>query len=219
MFISSLLYTILCIWVFPPITITQLANFPAYGIKKNYVGWNEISNSVKLAALASEDQTFLEHHGIDWEAIEKSMQPNPKRKSKRPLGAGASTISQQVAKNVFLWQGSGWSRYLRKIPEFYFTLLIECCWSKQRILEVYLNVIEMGKGIYGIQAASQQYFSCKANQLSEAQAAQIIACLPNPKKFTVVPQSHRVSWRYKQVIREMNNLRSEKSIQQFLKKS
>ena len=126
MFLSSLVYIVICKWVFPPITVTQISNTIKYGIYKEYVPWNQISNNVKLAALASEDQTFLDHSGLDWDAIEKSLRPPKKgRKQKHPAGAGASTISQQVAKNVFLWQGTGWTRYLRKIPEVYFTKTIE----------------------------------------------------------------------------------------------
>jgi len=218
MFLSSLVYIIVCKWVFPPITVTQMSNTIKYGIYKEYVPWNQISNNVKLAALASEDQTFLDHSGLDWDAIEKSLRPPKKgRKQKHPAGAGASTISQQVAKNVFLWQGTGWTRYLRKIPEVYFTKMIEWIWGKQRIMEVYLNVIEMGPGVFGIEAAAESNFNKHASQLTETQAAQIIACLPNPKKFFVVhPQSRRVAWRYPQILREMNNLRDDEDIDDFL---
>ena len=168
----------------PPITITQLSNSFSYGLKRDYVQWDDISYNVKLAAIASEDQAFPDHNGFDWDAIEKSLKPKKKKKkSKIPLGGAASTISQQTAKNVFLWQGSGVTRYIRKAPEFYFTFLTELIWRKKRILEVYLNVIEMGPGIFGIEAASQKYFHKHAKNLSREEAAMIIACLPNPKKF------------------------------------
>ncbi|MEI6184830.1 MAG: monofunctional biosynthetic peptidoglycan transglycosylase [Bacteroidota bacterium] len=219
MFLSSLVYIIIGKWVIPPTTITQMVDSYKYGIYQENVSWNHISSNVKLAAIASEDQLFLEHSGFDWNAIEKSLKPPKKgRKSKRPPGSGASTISQQVAKNVFLWQGTGWTRYFRKLPEMYFTKMIELVWGKKRIMEVYLNVIEMGPGIYGIEAAAQSNFNKKASQLNAEQAAQIVACFPNPKKFFVVhPQSRRVAWRYPQIIREMNNLRDDEDIDDFLK--
>lgn len=219
-FITSLIYTIICRWVMPPITITQIANSFSYGLQRDYVSYNEISYNVKLAAIASEDQAFPDHGGFDWDAIEKSLRPRKKnKKAKIPLGGGASTITQQVAKNVFLWQGSGFSRYVRKIPELYFTKLIEWTWGKRRILEVYLNTIEMGKGIFGVEAAAQFYFHKSAKNLSREEAAKIIACLPNPKIFTVVPQSKRVSWRYPQILREMHNIEDDEDILEIIKSS
>lgn len=214
LFVSSLVYTIICIWVMPPITITQLSNIFSYGLKRDYVGWNEISYNVKLAAIASEDQAFPDHGGFDWDAIEKSLKPKKKKKkTKIPLGGGASTITQQTAKNVFLWQGGKYTKYIRKVPEIYFTKLIEWIWGKQRILEVYLNTIEMGPGIFGIEAASQHYFGKSASKLSRSEAAMIIACLPNPKKFTVKPMSHRVSWRYPQIVQQMHNIEDDEDLQ------
>lgn len=173
-----------------------------------------------LAAIASEDQTFPDHNGFDWDAIKKSFNPPKKKKNKKtkiPLGGAASTISQQTAKNVFLWQGSGVTKYIRKIPEFYFTGLIELCWGKKRILEVYLNTIEMGPGIFGIEAAAQQYFHKHAKDLSREEAAKIIACLPNPKKFSVTPISGRVAWRYPQILREMNNIEDDEDVLAIIK--
>lgn len=214
LFLSSTAYVILCRWIMPPITITQMANlFSGYGLHRDYVSWEEISPNAKLAAIASEDQLFPDHEGFDWKAIDKSLNAKPSKKKKnRVKGGAASTISQQTAKNVFLWQGSGWGRYLRKAPEFYFTQLIEWTWGKKRILEVYLNVIEMGPGIFGIEAAAQKYFHKSARNLSRAEAAQIIACLPNPKKFTVVPMSRRVQWRYPQIMKQMANLDGDEDI-------
>jgi len=215
-FISSFLYIIICKWIEPPITITQITNSFSYGLKRDYVSWNEMGYNIKLAAIASEDQLFADHNGFDWDAIQKSFQPKKgrKKKSRIPLGGGASTISQQTAKNVFLWQGGG---YIRKIPEFYFTQMIEWMWGKRRILEVYLNVIEMGKGIFGVEAAAQNYFHKPANKLSRAEAAMIIACLPNPKIFTVVPMSKRVAWRYPQILQQMNFIEDDVDIQQIIK--
>lgn len=216
LFISSMVYTLLCRWMMPPITITQVVDVcRGYGLKRDYVSWDEISRNVKLAALASEDQRFAEHGGFDWKSMDKSI--NGPKKKKKIRGAGASTISQQVAKNVFLWQGSGIWRYVRKVPEFYYTQMIEWTWGKKRILEVYLNVIEMGPGIYGIEAASQAYFHKSAKNLSRAEAAMIIACLPNPKKFTVKPMTRRIQWRYPQIMEQMGNLEGDEDIEEVLK--
>lgn len=218
LFLSSLLYTIVCRWVMPPITITQIANTFGYGLKRDYVSWNEINYSVKLAAIASEDQAFPDHSGFDWDAIEKSLKPKKKgKKTKIPLGGGASTITQQTAKNVFLWQGGFITKFIRKLPELYFTKLIEWIWGKERILEVYLNVIEMGPGVFGIQAAAKHYFKKDAAKLTRAEAAMIIACLPNPKKFSVKPMSRRVAWRYPQILRQMNNLEGDEDIKALLR--
>ncbi|MBS1780361.1 MAG: monofunctional biosynthetic peptidoglycan transglycosylase [Bacteroidetes bacterium] len=216
LFAASVVYLVLCKWVMPPITITQLnALAGGYGLERDYVSWSEISPNVKLAAIASEDQLFPDHEGFDWKAIEKSMQDKPRKK--RPKGAAASTISQQTAKNVFLWQGSGVMRYVRKIPEVIYTEGIELIWGKKRIMEVYLNVIEMGPGIFGIEAAAEHYFHKSARNLSRAEAAMIIACLPNPKKFTVVPMSRRVSWRYPQIMAQMNNLDGDPDVAELIR--
>jgi len=216
LFLSSLLYVLVCRWVYPPITITQTVSLiEGYGINRDYVSWNEISPNVKLAAIASEDQLFPTHSGFDWHAIEKSVN-GPKRK-KRAKGSAASTISQQTAKNVFLWQGSGVSRYVRKVPEFYFTKLIELLWGKKRIMEVYLNVIETGPGIFGIEAASRKYFNKPAKNLSRAEAAMIIASLPNPKRFTVKPMSGWVRWRYPHIMEQMDNLEGDPDVDALTK--
>lgn len=214
LFLSSLVYVVICKWILPPITITQIgALVQGYGLKRDYVSWNEISPNVKLAAMASEDQLFPEHGGFDWNSIEKSLDAKHK---KHPRGGAASTISQQTAKNVFLWQGSGIMRYVRKVPEFYFTKLIEWVWGKKRIMEVYLNVIEMGPGVFGIEAAAQKYFHKPAKNLSRAEAAMIIACLPNPKRFTVKPTSSWVRWRYPHIMAQMDNLEGYPDVQALI---
>ena len=203
----------------PPLTITQVSNSFNYGLKRDYISWDEMGKNIKWAAIASEDQAFADHNGFDWDAIEKSLKPKPskkRKKSKTPLGGGASTISQQVAKNVFLWQGSGISKYIRKAPEFYFTFLIELCWSKKRILEVYLNTIEMGPGVFGVEAAAQHYFKKSAKNLSKEEAAKIVACFPNPKIFGVNPMSRRVAWRYPQIIREMNHISDDEDLEDIV---
>jgi len=202
----------------PPITITQITNSFGLGLKRDYITWKDMSYNIKLAVIASEDQSFTDHMGFDWDAIEKSLHPKKKsKKSKIPIGGGASTITQQVAKNVFLWQGSGIGRYIRKLPEIYFTFLIEWIWGKKRILEVYLNVIETGPGCFGIEAAAQYYFHKHAKNLTREQAAMIVAGFPNPKKFTARPLTRRVAWRYPQILREMNNLASDEDIIALLK--
>jgi monofunctional biosynthetic peptidoglycan transglycosylase len=218
LFISSLIYVIIIKLVEPPITITQLTNAFGLGLKRDYVSWNEMSYNIKLAALASEDQSFTDHSGFDWDAIEKSLRPKKKKKkSKIPIGGGASTITQQTAKNVFLWQGGRYDKYIRKIPEVYFTFLIEWVWGKKRILEVYLNVIETGPGCFGVEAAAQHYFHKSAKNLSRSEAAMIVAGFPNPKKFTARPMTRRVSWRYPQILREMNNIEGDEDVRALLK--
>lgn len=217
MFITSTLYLVICKWVMPPVTLIQLESYVAGdGLQKVYVGWEEISPNVKLAAIAGEDQLFPEHGGFDWKALEKSMEEKNTRR-KRHGGAGASTISQQTAKNVFLWQGGGAGRYVRKVPEFYFTKGIEWVWGKQRILHVYLNTVEMGKGVFGIEAAARQYFKKSAKNLSAMEAASIIACLPNPKRYTVVPMSRWVAWRRQIILRQMNNIAGDKEVRDLIK--
>ena len=219
LFLSSLFYVILIKLVAPPITVTQITNAFGLGLKRDYVSWNEMSYNIKLAALASEDQSFTDHSGFDWDAIEKSLRPkNKRKKSKIPIGGGASTITQQTAKNVFLWQGGRYDKYIRKIPEVYFTFLIELVWGKRRILEVYLNVIETGPGCFGVEAAAQHYFHKSAKKLTRAEAAMIVAGFPNPKKFTARPMTRRVAWRYPQILREMNNIEGDEDVQVLLRK-
>ena len=218
LWISSIVYVLITKFVEPPITITQITNAFGLGLKRDYVRWDEMSYNIKLAAIASEDQTFTDHSGFDWDAIEKSLRPKKKNKKSRiPIGGGASTITQQTAKNVFLWQGGSFDKFIRKIPEFYFTFLIEWVWGKQRILEVYLNVIETGPGCFGVEAAAQHYFHKSAKNLTRAEAAMIVAGFPNPKKFTAVPMTKRVSWRYPQILREMNNLEGDEDISALLR--
>lgn len=219
LFLSSLLYVVITRFLFPPITITQLTNAFGLGLKRDYVAWEDMSYNIKLAAIASEDQAFPDHIGVDLAAMERSFMPKKKKKKSRiPLGGGASTITQQVAKNVFLWQGGRYDKYIRKIPEFYFTFLIELIWGKKRILEVYLNVIETGPGCFGVEAAAQYYFKKSAKNITRAEAAMIIAGLPNPKKFTARPMTRRVAWRYPQILREMNNLEGDDDVRNLIRK-
>ena len=195
----------------PFITITQVAGiFKGNGFNRDHISMNEISREGKLAVIASEDQLFPDHNGFDIKSIKKALAYN-KRKPGRVRGA--STISQQVAKNVFLWQGRSW---IRKGLEVYFTFMIELIWGKRRILEVYLNEAEMGKGIYGIEAASKKYFKHSAKKLSCAEAAMIAASLPNPVRFTVKPMSSFVAKKKPWVIRQMGNLQSDPDIQKII---
>jgi monofunctional biosynthetic peptidoglycan transglycosylase len=197
-----------------PITITQINSIiNGNGFKRTHVSLNEISVHGKLAVIASEDQLFPDHNGFDIKSIKKALAYN-KRKPGRVRGA--STISQQVAKNVFLWQGRSW---IRKGLEVYFTFMIELIWGKKRILEVYLNEAEMGKGIFGIEAASQQYFKHTAKKLTKAEAAMIASSLPNPVRFTVKPVSRYVSKKYPWVMRQMNNLGADPDVQQIINAS
>lgn len=219
LFILHFIYILYGRWGNAPITFTQLGSVvEGHGLKRDYIAWDEMGYNIKLAAIASEDQLFPDHGGIDWEAVKKSLKTNKKKNSKIPYGGGASTISQQVAKNYFLWQGTSYiGKRIRKGFEFYFTKMIEWTWNKERILEVYLNHIEMGKGVFGIQAAAQNYFNKNAKDLTREEAAKIIACLPNPKLFTVVPISKRVANRYPQILREMHNIEDDGDIQAIIK--
>ena len=217
LFVSSFIYIVFCKFLMPPITITQISNSVSYGLKRDYIEFDEMGYNIKLAAIASEDQLFPDHNGFDWDALEKSLKPRKKKKHKKskiPLGGGASTISQQTAKNIFLWQGGG---IIRKIPEFYFTQMIEWIWGKKRILEVYLNSIEIGPGIFGIEAAAKNYFHKSAKKLSRSEAAMIIACLPNPKIFTVTPMSRRVAWRYPQIVHQMALIEDDEDLLAIIK--
>jgi monofunctional biosynthetic peptidoglycan transglycosylase len=203
-FLIQLGYIILLRFVLPPITITQISSIiEGDGFNREHVSMSSISINAKLAVMASEDQLFPDHNGFDIKSITKALAYN-KRKPGRVRGA--STISQQVAKNVFLWQGRSW---VRKGLEVYFTFMIELIWGKKRILEVYLNEAEMGKGIYGIEAASRKYFKHSASKLTRSEAAMIAACLPNPVRYTVKPMSRYVAKKYPWVMRQMSNLQGD----------
>ena len=186
---------------FTPLMFIRTAQQIIYGEdikwKHTWVSKEKISRHLPMAVIASEDNRFAEHNGFDFKEIEKAMEENKTRKRPR----GASTISQQTAKNVFLWPASSW---LRKGLEVYFTTLIELCWSKERIMEVYLNSIEMGKGIYGAQAAAKYKFNTTAAKLTKGQCALIAATLPNPIRFNSAKPSAYILKRQKQILRLMN---------------
>lgn len=211
LFIAQLVYIILLKWVDPPITMTQFVSWiSGDGLKRDYVDRDEISMEAKLAVIAAEDQLFPDHSGFDWKSIKKAMKYNERKPGRV---RGASTISQQVAKNVFLWQGKS---FIRKGLEAYFTFMIETIWGKKRILEVYLNVAEMGPGIFGIEMAAQSYFNKPAIKLTRYESAMIAACLPNPKRFTVKPMSRRVAWRSRSIVRQMGNLGGDPDIMRVI---
>lgn len=165
----------------------------------DWVPIEEISLNLQKAVIASEDGNFLTHNGFDFKAIEKAMEANKKGKKLR----GGSTISQQTAKNVFLWSGRS---YLRKGLEAYFTVLIELIWGKERIMEVYLNSIEMGNGVYGAQEASRVWYRKDAKNLTPREAAGIAAILPNPRKFKATNSSNYINRRKNHIVRQMSYL-------------
>ena len=211
LFVLQLVYIVLLRWIDPPFTLTQISNcIVGNGCQRDYVSAGEISPYARLAVIASEDQLFTEHYGFDWERIQAALKHNERKPGKL---RGGSTISQQTAKNVFLWQGRSW---IRKGLEMYFTFMIELVWGKQRILEVYLNVIEMGKGVFGIEAAAQTYFGKSARQLNRREAALIAASLPNPKRYKVKPASGYMQYRASFIQRQMMHLQSDPAIRTLI---
>ncbi len=205
-FISTIGMTILYRFVPPPVTTLMVIRLfeQAFDkdrevrLTKDWVSLAEMSPSMPLAVITSEDQKFEEHFGFDIEAIEKAQKYNERHKGKKVKGA--STISQQTAKNVFLWPNRS---YIRKGFEVYFTFLIEILWSKERIMEVYLNVIEMGDGIYGAEAASQEYFKKPVSKINNSQAALIAACLPNPIRWSPAKPTKYIQRKQTWIVRHM----------------
>lgn len=184
----------------PIITITQIDSFFEFGkLKREYVSYDKMGNNVKKAVLAAEDQSFFSHNGFDYKAIEKAMDSNKKGKRLR----GGSTITQQTAKNVFLWQGRSW---VRKGLEAFYTFIIELVWGKDVILERYLNSVEMGRGVFGVEAASKYYFNKSAIDLTKSEAAWIATILPNPKKYDPKNPSAYLNKKHKWIQRQMNNI-------------
>jgi monofunctional biosynthetic peptidoglycan transglycosylase len=191
-------------WVPVPLTplmiircVEQKADGQSLVLKHDWVPLEEISPKLQLAVVCSEDQNYLNHYGFDFAAIEKAMEHNNDGKKLR----GASTISQQTAKNVFLWPGRS---YIRKGFEVYFTLLIELLWSKERIMEIYLNSIEMGNGVYGAEAAARYWFHHSAGKLTKDESAAIAAILPNPRKFSAFPPGPYIVKRKAWIMRQMS---------------
>lgn len=193
-------YKFMPVWI-TPLMVTRCmeqvgdGHFPTL-----HHGWVSIENvpaEMASAVMASEDQRFLTHHGFDFDAIQKAVKRN---KAAGENKYGASTISQQTAKNVFLWQGRSW---LRKGLEMYFTILIEFVWGKERIMEVYLNSIEMGDGIYGVKAVARENFDKNVENLSKSDCALIAATLPNPRRFSSKEPSAYMKKRQRQILAQM----------------
>lgn len=201
-FAITIFLVVLFKWIpvpFTPLMGIRYFENPGEEIRHSWTPIEEISPNLQLAVVASEDQNFMSHNGFDFEAIRKAMEENKTRRRPR----GASTISQQTAKNVFLWPQSSW---FRKGLEVYFTFLIELVWTKERIMEVYLNSIEMGKSIYGAEAAADFWFGKNAGNLSVAEAAAIAAVLPNPREYSANPAGNYVQQRKNWIQRQMQNL-------------
>lgn len=203
-FITSLFLVIVFKWVpipFTPLMFIRASEYWSKGekvsFKHEWVSIDKISKNLVKAVIVSEDQKFIEHFGFDLEAMEKAYEGNKKGKKIK----GGSTITQQTAKNVFLWPERS---YVRKGFEVYFTFLIEVFWSKERIVEVYLNSIEMGNGVYGAEAASQYWFKKSANKLSSYEAASIAAILPNPRKYRAVNSSGYVERKKSWILKQMS---------------
>ncbi|CVK15433.1 monofunctional biosynthetic peptidoglycan transglycosylase [Apibacter mensalis] len=200
LFVLSILIVLVYKWIPVPYTGLMLKRFFVNGsnIEKKWVPIDSMANSIKLAVISSEDQKYFQHGGFDFKEIQKIIEKKgtPKR--------GGSTISQQTAKNVFLWDGRN---YVRKGLEVYFTCLIEWIWGKKRILEVYLNVIEFGDGIYGIEFASQHYFHKPASKLTTSEAATLAALLPNPREYGKIINGKFIQKRKLWIMRQMSNLK------------
>ena len=182
----------------------QVGNGEAPRLKKEWVSIDDMSKELPLAVIAAEDQKFPEHFGFDVEAIKKVMKQNERLKQRGKPIKGGSTISQQCAKNVFLFPQRS---YIRKALEVYFTFLIEIFWSKKRIMEVYLNVIEMGNGIYGAEAASKEFFKKEAKNLTPSEAATLAAVLPNPRKWNAGKPNGYILKRKNWILKQMGHLR------------
>jgi len=207
LFLLSIAWVLVYRWLPPPATLHMFSRRAKAGkealadknINYRFVSLDEVSENVPLALIAAEDQLFLTHNGFDLNALEEAYKTNRKGKKK----VGGSTISQQVAKNVFLWHGRS---YLRKAVEAYFTFLIELLWGKARIMEVYLNVAEMGDRIFGISAAAQAYYQKEPQELTSSQAALIAAVLPNPIRYSVKKPSKAILSKRRRIQLNMRRL-------------
>jgi len=192
----------------PPVTLLMLIRSVEYitegkspRIDKHWRSYDKVSKKVYRAVISAEDARFMRHRGFDWKAIEAAQRYNERMQGKKVRGA--STISQQTAKNTFLWPTRSW---IRKGLEAYFTVLIEAVWGKQRILEVYVNVIEWGEGIYGVQAASQYYFNKDADELTTREAALLAAIIPNPRRWSASNPTPYIERRANWIMGRMNSV-------------
>jgi len=205
-FISTVLLVFVMRWI-NPVTSSIMVQRQISGfisgdfdlVKYRWVNYDDVSKYVPIAFVAAEDQNFPNHFGFDFKQIEKALKENKRGKRIR----GASTITQQVAKNLFLWEGKS---FLRKGIEAYFTILIELLWDKKRILEVHINIVELGKDIFGVGVASLAYFKKPPSKLTLSQAALLAAVLPNPIKYSVIKPSGYVRGRQNWIIRQINSL-------------
>lgn len=205
-FLISICWVVLArfipVFVTPLMLIRSVESILHGEIPKNSKRWvsiDNISKNMPQAVVASEDNLFMSHYGFSFTDINKALKNNKKGKKVR----GGSTISQQTAKNVFLWPDRS---YFRKGMEAYFTVLIEIVWSKERIMEVYLNVIEMGNGVYGVEAAAQEFYGVHASRLTKSQAATIAACLPNPRRFNAGKPSSYILRRKSTIVNLMGKI-------------
>ena len=210
-FSSTIGFTILYRFVPPLCTplmlirvVQQVFSGETVVMKYKWKNLEDISSKMPLAVIASEDARFKEHYGFDVDAIYNAYKSNQKKGKKVK---GGSTISQQTAKNVFLWPGRSW---IRKGLEVYFTVLIEVCWGKKRIIEMYLNVIEMGNGIYGTEAAARKYFDKPAKKLTKYECAAITSVLPSPRKWSVTKPSAYVKQKQQRLVTGMNYMKKVK---------
>lgn len=211
----NLLYIVATKWVDPLITTVMISSaFKGNGLTRDYIDYEDMGVNAKLAVICAEDQLFPDHNGFDWNAIQKALKYNadPKHKKVR----GASTISQQTAKNVFLWNGRNW---IRKGLELYHTFMIELIWGKKRILENYLNIAEMGKGIFGIEAAAKHYFKKHAKDLTQSEAAWIAAILPNPVLFSISKPTPLIVKRHNWILLQMRNLSDDPETRKLISSS
>jgi monofunctional glycosyltransferase len=213
--VSSVLATLALRWISPPMTAMMLErrveswlDGRAYEVDYRWVPWNRISPMAGLAVIAAEDQSFKTHHGFDFRSIQKALEEHDQGRRLR----GASTLSQQVAKNVFLWSGRS---FFRKGLEAYFTVLIETSWSKRRILEVYLNIVELGNGVFGVEAGSLRYFRKPASSLGPEESALLAAVLPNPLVLKANRPSDYVKERRAWILQQMGLLGGTAFIRRF----
>lgn len=207
-FLSSILIVAIYTVISPPITPLMILRTIEYALsgdeirlKKNWTSYEEINRKVFKALVAAEDARFMRHKGFDWKAIEAAQRYNERMKGKKKRGA--STITMQTAKNVFLWHGRN---YLRKGLEAYFTVLIEAVWGKKRILEMYVNVIEWGYGIYGVEAAAEYYFGKSTKELSTYEIALLASVVPNPRRWDAGNPTPYIRKRANWIIGRMNSV-------------
>jgi monofunctional glycosyltransferase len=213
-FVLSVLLVLAMRWINPVTSafivrdrvVARFTHDPRFHYRRQWADANQIAPTLKLAVIAAEDQKFADHWGFDFDSINDAIEQHERGRRLR----GASTISQQVAKNLFLWPGQS---FVRKGLEAYFTVLIEALWPKRRILEIYLNIAQLGNGVYGAEAASQYFYRKPAARLSESEAALLAAVLPNPIRFKVDAPSNYIRSRRGWIMEQMEHLRAERYLE------